>query len=239
MGESKTRLLAEVAHEFKAPLSIVIGYADLLQHDKGSLGEEHRSFASAIERSARQLTVLIDDLGDISNIESGHFTISKATYDVASSVKEIIDGMRISNEDYLHRLEFRGEDSESIIEGDSSRLGQVFTNLISNALKYSTEDEIVIVEIEVESDCSSMRVVVTDSGLGISEANLDELFTPYFRSSNADALERGGTGLGLFLSRSIVEGHGGTLTVSSTLGEGSTFVVDLPMGTINREFEAA
>ncbi len=126
---------------------------------------------------------------------------------------------------------------KNYIFGDSSRLGQVFTNLITNGLKYSSIDQKVT--ISIESDADSVVISVTDQGIGISEADRSRLFTPYFRSSNPDALEREGTGLGLFLSKSIIEDHEGEITVSSAVGGGSKFSVVLPLAAQNLDSDAA
>ena len=215
----------------------MIGYADLLRFDTENLGTDQREYADSIEKSARQLAVMIDDLSDISNIESGHFSTAKVEHDVVSIVKSVIDGLLLSNMLNAERLDQTGVTETQIIDGDPARLSQVFTNLITNALKYSpTDQKIVISATTVDG---KFEFSVKDAGLGISESDLSRLFTPYFRSSNPDALVREGTGLGLFLSRSIVEAHGGTLTVSSKVGLGSTFSVKLPTTIVNLNFEAA
>jgi signal transduction histidine kinase len=237
LSESKTQFMSEVAHEIKTPLSVMIGYADLLRFDTENLGNDQREYAESIEKSARQLAVLIDDLSDISNIESGHFSMSKTEHDVVSVVSSVIDGLVVFNPLNSERLDATGVMASQFIDGDPARLSQVFTNLITNALKYSsTEHKIVITAMATDQ---KFEFSVKDSGLGISDADLERLFTPYFRSSNPDALEREGTGLGLFLSRSIVEAHGGTLTVSSTVGLGSTFSVNLPVAEMNLNARAA
>jgi signal transduction histidine kinase len=236
-NESKSQFLAEVAHEFKTPLTVIIGYANLLSESTAELGEEQQSFARSIEKSAQQLTSLISDLGDISKIESGQFTSSKSLNDISDGVKQIVDGMRISNPAFRDRLECTGFHIKNNIVGDPSRLGQVFTNLITNALKYSPTDQPVSISIESNND--KVVITVTDKGIGISEDDLSKLFTPYFRSSNPDALKRDGTGLGLFLSKSIVEEHQGEISVSSTPGSGSAFSVELPLARGMRDTEAA
>jgi signal transduction histidine kinase len=114
-----------------------------------------------------------------------------------------------------------------MFDGDPVRLAQVFTNLITNALKYSPEDRPIVVT--VNSNPGQLEIAVADQGLGISEPDQDRLFAPFFRSTNPEALRRNGTGLGLIHVKSIVEEHGGTLRLSSKLGAGSTFTVELPL----------
>jgi signal transduction histidine kinase len=226
LSDSKTQFMAEVAHEVKSPLAVMIGYADLLRYDVENLDDDQREFATSIEKAARQLTVLIDDLSDITNIESGHFTTAKEPHDVVKVVAAVVSGLKISNTEMNERLSYSGSDVMFDVEGDPARLSQVFTNLISNAVKYSSDD--MPIEVAVKQVDGTVRISVSDRGLGISDEDMSRLFTPYFRSKNPEATERPGTGLGLFLSKSIIEEHGGTLTVSSRMGLGSTFTVELP-----------
>jgi len=236
LSDSKTQFMSEVAHEIKTPLSVMIGYADILRYDADNLADEQREFAAAIEKSARQMAVLIDDLSDITNIESGHFTTDKRHHDVIGVWSSVIDGLKVSSDEIERRVVYSGATSGEQVIGDPDRLGQVFTNLITNALKYSPEDAAVEVSYETTDD----RIVfaVTDHGLGISEGDIDKLFTAYFRSTNPSALERKGTELGLFFSQSIVEAHGGTINVSSVVGAGTTFSVELPLAGSEIETEA-
>lgn len=231
LNESKTQFMSEVAHEIKSPLAVMIGYADLLRFDTENLDADQREFASSIEKSARQLAVLIDDLSDITNIESGHFTTAKEPHNVARVIQSVIDGLKVSGSEIESRLVVSDSLFEFEVEGDPARLSQVFTNLITNALKYSDDDQPVEVS-SVKTAAGTIRVSVTDHGLGISDEDIERLFTPYFRSMNPEAQQRPGTGLGLFLSKSIVEQHGGSLVVSSQIGVGSKFTVELP-GLLN------
>ena len=227
LNDSKTQFMSEVAHEIKSPLAVMIGYADLLRFDAVNLGPEQREYAASIEQSARQLAVLIDDLSDLTNIESGHFTTAKEPHNVVKVIDSVTEGLKVSDPNIERRLLVSDALFEFEVEGDPARLSQVFTNLITNALKYSDDDQPVEIST-IRTDSESIRISVTDRGLGISDEDIDRLFTPYFRSMNPEAKQRPGTGLGLFLSKSIVEQHGGSLTVSSEIGVGSTFMVELP-----------
>lgn len=226
LSEAKTQFMSEVAHEIKSPLAVMIGYADLLRFDVENMNAENREFAASIEKAARQLVVLIDDLSDISNIVSGHFTTTKEPHDAVKVMCSVVEGLRVSNPEYKRRLVVTGSMPEFEVEGDPARLSQVFTNLVTNALKYSSEDKRV--EVSATDIAGRVRLSVVDLGMGISDEDLEKMFTPYFRSTNPEVRQRPGTGLGLFLSKSIVEEHGGTLTVSSEVGVGSTFTVELP-----------
>ncbi len=225
LNESKTQFMSEVAHEIKSPLAVMIGYADILRFDTEHMGSDQRKYAASIEGSARQLEVLIDDLSDITNMESGHFNTVKKPHDVMKVVKSVVEGLKVSNPKFEMRIQLSDFITDFEVDGDPARLSQVFTNLISNALKYSSEDQFV--EISARKAAGKLRIAIIDRGLGISDSDLEQLFTPYFRSMNTEVRHRPGTGLGLFLSKSLVEEHGGSLTVSSKVGVGSTFTVEL------------
>jgi signal transduction histidine kinase len=237
LNDSKTRFMSEVAHEIKSPLAVMIGYADFLRFDTDNVGEDQRAYASSIEKSARQLTVLIDDLSDITNIETGHFSMSKETHDVVAVVASVVEGLKVSDSEFERRLIYSDGEQGFDVDGDPARLSQVFTNLIRNGLKYSSEDQPV--EISSQAADDRIQISIKDHGLGISRSDIQKLFTPYFRSTSRDIREQPGTGLGLFLSKSIVDEHGGTLTVSSRLGIGSTFTVEFLRVVEEQDLEAA
>ena len=225
LSDSKSQFVMEVTHEVKSPLAVMIGYADLLRFDM-DLDESQREYAESIERAARQLGVLIDDLSDMSKVEAGRFTTTKEHHNVVKVVESVINGLKVSSPEYDRRLRLSDDVGEFVVEGDPARLGQVLSNLVSNALKYSADDQPV--EVNVRSKHDEICISVSDRGLGISNSDVEKLFTPYFRTNNPEATKRSGTGLGLFLSKSIIEEHGGMMTVSSRLGLGSTFAIVLP-----------
>lgn len=237
LSGSKTRFMSVVARELENPLALIIGYANMLRFDADKLDSEQQEFVSLIEKSGRRMEVLINDLGDVSRIESGNFSISKMPHDISKIVREIVGDIKSSILGQDRQIVYSASTDEQIFNGDPFRLGQVVTNLITNALKYSSEDGPV--EITFESDLDQVRISVTDHGLGISESDQNSLFTSFFRSSNPEALECEGTGLGLVLVKSIVEQHGGELVLSSELGTGSTFTVELPVAAPDEKTAAA
>ena len=177
--------------------------------------------------SVQRLRGLAEDLGDVSKMESGGFSISKRPHDICAVMKSVVEDLEITASNLNRRIEYTATSAVQMIDGDPVRLAQVFTNLITNALKYSSDDRPV--EVIVASGPSGLKVVVTDYGLGMSKTDQENLFVPFFRSTNPEVLNRTGTGLGLVLAKSIVEEHGGNLSVSSKLGSGSTFTVELPV----------
>ena len=227
LSESKSQFMSAVAHELKTPITIILGYIDLLCSSPAQLDREQREFIDHMGASVQRLRGLAEDLGDVSKMESGGFSISKRPHDICAVMKSVVEDLEITASNLNRRIEYTATSAVQMIDGDPVRLAQVFTNLITNALKYSSDDRPV--EVIVASGPSGLKVVVTDYGLGMSKTDQENLFVPFFRSTNPEVLNRTGTGLGLVLAKSIVEEHGGNLSVSSKLGSGSTFTVELPV----------
>lgn len=237
LSESKTEFMAAVAHEMKIPLSVIIGYADLLRFDLEKIDAEQREFAGHIERSARLLLALADEFGDVSKIDSGRFSVVKNPHDISAVLSSVVEDLNISTTTSHGRIQYTVPSAQQMYDGDSVRLAQVFTNLITNALKYSSNDKPV--EITLTSAPDRLVITVTDYGLGISRADQDNLFVPFFRSTNPEALRRPGTGLGLVVAKSIIEEHGGKLSVWSDLGSSSIFTIALPLGVPESQTRSA
>lgn len=226
-SEAKSIFMSAVAHELKTPLTVIMGYIDLLLFGPGKLDEEQQEFATLAQNSSVKLLALADDLGDVSKVDSGKFLISKKPHDVGEVLKTVVEDLKISVSNSDHRIEFSSPTAVQMFDGDPVRLAQAFSNLITNALKYSPDDRPV--EVSLVSAPGKLIIAVADRGLGISEADQERLFAPFFRSTNPEALERDGTGLGLVLVKSIIDEHGGNLVISSEIGVGSTFTVELPL----------
>ena len=223
----KDEFVASVSHELRTPLTSIIGYVDVIIDDAENLPEDMRGFLHTVQRNARRLHRLVDDL------------LSTALQSVAT----VLDIERVSVTELLERsavearkaagaagLELELDTnvgSELDINGDSERLSQVFDNLFSNAIKYTPAGGRV--EGTVGRDGNVAVVRVRDTGRGISEAEMGKIFNKFFRGSTVltDAIP--GVGLGLAITKTIVDAHGGSITVTSELGKGATFEVRLPL----------
>jgi signal transduction histidine kinase len=172
-----------------------------------------------------RLATLVGDLLDVTQLQAGKLSLRRESCLVGELVSEVVDGYtRVSKR---HQLVLENRAPEARVMGDRSRLEQVFTNLVDNAIKYSPQGGEVRVELEVAD--GEVVVSVTDSGIGIARDQQDRIFTRFFRASSAPVANYGGLGLGLHISRQIVERHHGRITFESVLGEGSTFRVALPL----------
>ena len=219
---AKTAFLARMSHELRTPLNAVIGFAQLLELEP--LDETQLDYVHQIRRAGAHLVDLIAEVMDISRIESGTMTISaepvglaEVLADVMALVRPIADRRSIS-------LEIRGAAPTGYVRADRQRLKQVLINLLSNAIKYNRDRGRVVVAV-VPGD-GRHRIEVEDTGPGLTETQLGRLFTPFDRLG-AETTATEGTGMGLVLARGLVEAMGGTMSVTSEPGVGSTFGLEL------------
>ena len=220
-NQAKTEFLSRMSHELRTPLNSVLGFAQLLEMSLKS--PEDLDNVRYVRRAGQHLLDLINEVLDISRIESGTLTLSLEPLEISVLVQEAIDlvgpqardrGITIVNND--------GHDL--LVRGDRQRLHQVLLNLLSNAIKFNRDNGSIVLDTELRGDL--LRVSVTDSGPGIAPTLVERLFTPFDRL-DAEMLGIEGTGLGLVLSLRLMEAMGGRLGVDSTLGEGSTFWFEL------------
>lgn len=226
-NQAKNTFLSAVSHELKTPLAIMVGFAELLgMNIAGNLNEQQIDQLRMIERNGRHLDLLVSDLVDVSRIESGRLAVNLEPTDPEEVLEETLTGLdsiAVEKEQKLLR-EFNLDGKW--VRADRARLSQVVTNLVTNACKYSPAKSDVT--ISASFDAHELVIVVTDQGLGITKEDQKKLFTPFFRSTNEDAQKEKGTGLGLVITRSLVEMHGGSLELDSDLGEGTAITVRMP-----------
>lgn len=215
----KGELITTISHELKTPLTTIIGHAELL----GEL-HEHRS-VEAITRNAERLNRLVQNLLDYSRVQDRRAYV-RVGVDVMDVCRATLDLVAHQADTGRVALGMDASYEEATVSGDPDELSLVVDNLVSNAVKYTRPGGTV--RLEVVCDDTTVRVLVHDSGLGISDADQVHLFSAFHRSSNPEALSIPGTGLGLAISRRIVESHGGRIEVESVVGEGSTFTLVLP-----------
>jgi len=220
----KSELVSIVSHEIRTPLASILGFTSvLLQREVAE--PDRRRFLEIIATEARRLTSLLDEFLDVQRLEGGPLELAVREVDVSSLIRTQV--ALFSAESDKHWLELRLPDEPLVVEGDGGRLAQVFSNLISNAIKYSPEGGPV--EVSGEQDKGIVRIRVRDEGFGIPPEASERIFTKFFRGAAA-ARGIAGSGLGLALTRTVVEAHGGSIHFESRVGEGTTFSVELPVG---------
>jgi signal transduction histidine kinase len=214
-----------VSHELRSPMASVIGASRTLQERWRELSPDQRgSFLSLIAEETTRLATLVGDVLDTSRIESGSFNYSFSDLDLEDLVRETVATSQVGQDEV--RLEAETPEPLPLIRGDRERLRQVLTNLIDNAVKYSPAGETVRVTAYAVDGC--VRVDVRDSGPGIAQEDHRLIFEKFGRA-NVTGGGKPGTGLGLFIARSIAEAHGGTLDLVSAPNLGSTFRLELPL----------
>jgi signal transduction histidine kinase/CheY-like chemotaxis protein len=224
-GEAKNEFLSRMSHELRTPLAAILGFSELL--GTRELGEKPDGWARMIHVAGEHLLTLVDEIMDLSRIEAGTVGMSTEAVSLRPLVDEAFQLMRpvaAGHDITLHEPVFDATTAASYVVADRQRLTQVVINLMSNAIKYNRHRGTVTVE--VEADGAKIRLSVADTGAGIDPDMLPRLFTPFER---LDAAASGidGTGLGLALSRRLVEAMGGTIGVQSRRGVGTTFWVEL------------
>ena len=225
----KDDFVSYVSHELKTPLASITAYAEMLMDGEADDEATRKEFVAVIQGQARRLNRLIEDILNISRIESGLMPVHKAPLSLAILVEEQVQMIRgYAEEKHVKLLGHRPIVYDQVI-ADRDMMSLVLVNLLSNAVKYNTPGGSVTVETEVDEIQGVARVSVTDTGVGIPEDELEHLFEKFYRApANADRAE--GTGLGLNLVKQIIEGlHGGRVSVRSHVGVGSTFGFELPL----------
>ncbi len=221
--------VANVSHELKTPAtSLQLLAESLLETLDEDDPEQARFFAEQLKSETDRMTQLITDLLDLARLESEEGIPNSQTVDVRSVLMVVLARMRqvARGKEIDLRWKRYGEASLYTIEGDETQITSMFTNLVDNAVKYTSAGGVV--EVVGDTDGREISVSVSDTGIGIPEDKLSRLFERFYRVDKARSKQTGGTGLGLSIVRHIVEKHGGRVTVQSVHGEGSTFTVYLP-----------
>jgi signal transduction histidine kinase/CheY-like chemotaxis protein/HPt (histidine-containing phosphotransfer) domain-containing protein len=225
-SETKSNFLANTSHEMRTPLNAIIGLSELTL-DAGSLPEEAAANLEKIYDAGVTLLSIINDILDISKIESGKFELIPAEYDVPSMINDTrsMNIMRIADKPIQFQL-LLDEMLPSRLIGDELRVKQIFNNLLSNAFKYTREGTVVwSVNFTREGDNVWLNSSIQDSGIGIKEEDIEKLFSDYNQVDTKSNRKIEGTGLGLSITKRMVEMMGGTISLSSVYGKGSTFTV--------------
>jgi PAS domain S-box-containing protein len=221
-SRAKSEFLSRVSHELRTPLNSMLGFSQLLELD-GGLDDEQRRYIGHIMRAGRYLLALIDELIDVARIEAGELQLSLEPTNLEYAVRSCTDLVEALASSRSVRV--RTEIGPEKVVADSQRLSQVLLNLLSNAVKYNVDGGDVVVTSALDGDF--VRVEVADTGIGMTAEQLERLYVPFDRLG-AEHSDIEGTGVGLALSRRLVEAMGGTMGVVSTPAAGSVFSIRLP-----------
>jgi PAS domain S-box-containing protein len=227
----KVDFVSMAAHELRTPLAAIRGYLELITFKAGqqqvAVDTDTDKYLNQALKSTTELGGLINNLLDVTRIERGTLSFNLEKVDIATDIKQSVEDARFSAEDKKISLSYSGPDADNFVIADQIALHEVVNNLISNAIKYTDPNGKVI--ISLARDGTMYRVSVTDTGVGIPKQAQTNLFTKFYRVHGGLNSGSTGTGLGLFISKSIIERHGGTISVESEEGKGSTFSFALPI----------
>ena len=227
----KSEFVSTVSHELRTPMTSIKGYADLmLMGAAGEMGDSQARYLRVIKNNADRLHMLVNDLLDISRIETNKTVLDLRPLDIAQIADQVIEGHlngRIQHTQKQIHVTTKMAPTLPLVQADPARVTQILTNLLDNAFNYTPEGGEIRISANPAGDFISVSVI--DTGIGISEKNIQKIFERFFRSESAAVQSIPGTGLGLAIVRSLIEMHGGTLEVTSELGKGSTFTFTLPV----------
>jgi cell cycle sensor histidine kinase DivJ len=235
----KTQFLANMSHELRTPLNSIMGFSEILNRELfGSLGEgRYRDYAHLIHESGEHLLNVVNDILDISKIETGKFKIVKEPIDLASLVESCCDVMRHTAEQKQLTLMIEVAPVLPALAADKRACKQMLLNVISNAVKFTNPGGSVRVSARTLN--GAVEIAVTDNGVGIAAAELPRLGNPFVQASNAHDASCEGAGLGLSVVKGLAKLHGGRLELRSTLGKGTTVTITLPLNSRSESVETS
>lgn len=230
VSQRKTDFVSSVSHELRTPLTSIKGYASLLLTGKlGMIPEEVRLRLEKINKHSDELVQLVNNLLDISRIESGRVSMKLETQDLRKITEEVVDLLAVQAKEKLIELSYTIPDDAMLVSADHNQLQRVLINIVNNAIKYTPSPG----KIKVHSHTlnSHVQINITDTGYGIPAEVQERIFEEFYRVDNTVNQQIRGTGLGLALVKHIIEAHKGKIWVKSTIGAGSTFSFTLPRAT--------
>lgn len=219
--------VANVSHELRTPLTSIKGYAETLLEGALDTWDNAREFINIIYQDSNRLANLINDLLDLSKIESGKMTMSFAALEPFPMIKRAVSMMENQAKAKSITVKLDAPEELPKIKADETRFSQIMINLLDNAVKYTPDNGSVSVTAKVADN--TLQIDIADTGIGISEKDLSRIFERFYRVDKARSRELGGTGLGLSIVKHIVHAHGGRVWVKSELGLGSTFSFTIPL----------
>ena len=234
-NRAKSEFLANMSHEIRTPMNAILGFTEVLKRGYGKNHGNSTKYLDTIHSSGKHLLTLINDILDLSKVESGRLEIDKVCCSPHVIIREVIQviGIKAREKGISLDLEIKGSVPETIV-CDPARLRQIVTNLIGNSIKFTEQGGVkIILRHRHMHDVSTLLIDVSDTGIGISEEKLGVIFDPFVQADSSVHRTFGGTGLGLAISRKFARALDGDISVSSEFGKGTTFTVSVDTGPLN------
>ncbi len=229
-NHSKSEFLTYMSHELRTPLTSILGFSEMIQLEVlGPVGvPEYRDYAEAVQTSGHHLLQIINDILDLASVEAGKIELTYEPFDITAAVASAVRLIAsIAAQKHL-RLVNKVQLSVPVLTGDRRRIQQILLNLLANAVKFTPPGGNVTIEATRKSEAGPITLAITDTGVGISQDDLQKLMIPFSRVGATTTRRQLGTGLGLHLSRKLAELHGGSLTLESIIGEGTRAILQIP-----------
>jgi signal transduction histidine kinase len=232
-NHSKSEFLANMSHELRTPLNAIIGFTEIISQELfGPIGnDKYLEYIKDVHSSSLHLLSIINDVLDMSKIEAGKLELAKQAVILQGVIGDVIRIVRERASSRDIELVFDATEQPVVVWGDERAMKQIFLNLLSNAIKFSKENEKVQIRVFTEPG-GNAAVEVEDRGIGMDEQEQERALQPFGQAKPATTRNYGGTGLGLPITKGLVEAHDGSLTISSRVGEGTTVRVVLPVNSL-------
>jgi signal transduction histidine kinase len=230
LDEVKDEFMSMASHQLRTPLTSVKGYISMvLEGDAGKVTPQQDKLLTEAFKSSERMVRLIADFLNVSRLQTGKFSIEKAPMDIKEIVRQEVENLDFIARTHNQKIRSIITHDALPLRADESKVRQVIMNLIDNAIYYSHPHTTIVVRLEKVGDTAAFTV--TDTGIGVPESEQHKLFGKFCRARNARKQRPDGTGVGLYLARRVVTGHGGSIIFSSKEGKGSTFGFKLPLDT--------
>jgi len=232
-NQAKSQFLANMSHEIRTPMNAILGFTDILRRGYGRSNQDPTKYLNTIHSSGEHLLCLINDILDLSKVESGHMEVERISCSPWTIVKDVVQvlGIKANEKGIYLRVEAKGPVPESILS-DAARIRQVITNLVGNSIKFTEKGGVTVVISLPDGHPQMLQIDVCDTGIGVTREQADRIFDPFSQADSSVTRRFGGTGLGLTISRKFAEALGGGITVESEPGAGSVFTLTLETGEI-------
>ncbi|HEY7491909.1 MAG TPA: ATP-binding protein [Candidatus Tectomicrobia bacterium] len=233
-NRAKSEFLANMSHEIRTPMNAILGFTEILKRGYGNSEHNWKKYLNTIHASGKHLLELINDILDLSKVESGHLEVERIRCAPHAIIREVVQVLVVKAREKAIALDFEvsGATPETILS-DPARLRQIVTNLVANAIKFTEKGGVrVVMGLVPSSTQPQLSITVIDSGIGMPAEKLETIFDPFVQADSSVTRRFGGTGLGLTISRRFAQALGGDITVHSELGQGSVFTVTIDTGPL-------